>query len=71
MLLKQILTTRQNGIRSQCHTSASLEVTSIRHRNDIEKACELVDISSILKVDFTSSYPHRIDVVLSTWIRLS
>ena len=32
---------------------------------------ELIDISSILKVESTSKYPRRIDVITSTWIRLS
>ena len=54
------------------HQAAILEVTSIRHRNDIEKALgELIDISSILKVKSTSSYARRIDIILSTQIRLS
>ena len=49
------------------HQAAILEVTSIRHRNDIEKALgELIDILSILKVKSTSSYARRIDIILST-----
>ena len=32
---------------------------------------ELIDISSILKVESTSKFPRRIDVIISTWIRLS
>ena len=32
---------------------------------------ELIDISSILKVESTSKYPRRIDVIVSTWIRVS
>ena len=48
--------------------TASKEVTSIWRRKDIEKS---IDISSILKVESTSKYPRRIDVIISTWIRLS
>ena len=32
---------------------------------------ELINISSILKVEPTSKLPRRIDVIISTWIRLS
>ena len=32
---------------------------------------KLINISSILKVELTFSYPRRINVILSTWIRLS
>ena len=32
---------------------------------------KLINISSILKIEFTSKFPHRIDVIISTWIRLS
>ena len=32
---------------------------------------ELIDISSILKVEFTSKFPRRINVIISTWICLS
>ena len=32
---------------------------------------ELIDISSILKVESTSKFPRRIDVIISTWILLS
>ena len=32
---------------------------------------ELIDISSILKVESMSKFPCRIDVIISTWIRLS
>ena len=28
---------------------------------------ELIDISSILKVESTSNFPHRIDILISTW----
>ena len=31
---------------------------------------ELIDISSILKVESKSKFPRRIDVIISTWIRL-
>ena len=52
--------------------TASTEVMSIRHRNDIEKSTgELIDISSILKVESTSKLPRGIDVITSTWICLS
>ena len=52
--------------------AASSEVTSIRHQNDIEKLSgELIDISSILKVESMSRYPRRIDVILFKWIRIS
>ena len=45
-------------------------------RFDVEKTWknphgELIDISSILKVESTSKYPRRIDVIISTWTRLS
>ena len=51
--------------------AANLEVTSIQHRNNIEKQRgELIDISSILKVESTSGYPCRVEVILLTWIRL-
>ena len=32
---------------------------------------KLIDILSILKVESTSIFPRRIDVIISTWIRLS
>ena len=32
---------------------------------------KLSDISSILKVESTSKFPRQIDVIISTWIRLS
>ena len=32
---------------------------------------ELIDILSILKIESTLKYPRRIDVMISTWIRLS
>ena len=32
---------------------------------------ELIDISAILKVESTSSYPRRIDIIFSAWIRPS
>ena len=32
---------------------------------------EFIDILSILKVKFMSKFPCRIDVMISTWIRLS
>ena len=32
---------------------------------------ELIDISSILKVESTFKLPRRIDVLISTWIRVS
>ena len=32
---------------------------------------EFIDILSILKVKFMSKFPRRIDVMISTWIRLS
>ena len=46
---------------------ATLEVTSIRHQNDIEKSLgEIIDISAILKVKLMSRYPRRIDAILLT-----
>ena len=52
--------------------TANTEVTSIRRRNDTENPRgELIDILSILKVESTSKFPRRIDVIISTWIRLS
>ena len=52
--------------------ATNLEVTSIQHQNDIEKKRgKIIDISSVLKFESTSSYPRRIDVSVSTWIRLS
>ena len=44
--------------------TASTEVTSIPRG-------ELIDILSILKVESTSKFPRRIDVIISTGIRLS
>ena len=43
-------------------------------RFDVEKTQknprgELVNISSILKIEFTSKFPRRIDDIVSTWIR--
>ena len=32
---------------------------------------KLIDISSIVKVESTSKFARRIDVIISTWIRLS
>ena len=32
---------------------------------------KLVDICSILKIESTSKFARRIDVIISTWIRLS
>ena len=32
---------------------------------------ELINISSILKKEYSSKFPHRIDVLICTWIRLS
>ena len=32
---------------------------------------KLIDILSILKVESTSNFPRRVDVIISTWIRLS
>ena len=45
-------------------------------RFDIERTQKnprgkLIDISSILKVESTLKFPRRIDVIISTWIRLS
>ena len=52
--------------------TASTEVTSIRRRNYIENSCgDVIDISLILKIEFTSRCPHRIDVIIFTWICLS
>ena len=52
--------------------TASTEVTLIRCRTTQKNPLgELIDISSILKVESTLKYPRRIDVVISTWIRLS
>ena len=31
---------------------------------------ELIDISSILKVESTSKYPRPVDIIISQWIRL-
>ena len=40
----------------------SLEVTSIRHGNDIKNPRgELIDILLILKIKYTWSYPRQID----------
>ena len=56
---------------------ASTEVTSIWRRNDIEKSTwrthrYFVDFESRIHVEVsTSKYPRRIDVIISTWIRLS
>ena len=52
--------------------TASTEVS----RFDVETTSKnprgkLIDISSILKVESTSKFPGRIDVIISTWIRLS
>ena len=44
--------------------TASTEVTSIWRG-------ELIDISSILKVESASKYPRRIDVIISRWISFS
>ena len=50
----------------------STEVTSIQRRNDIGKSTSRThDISSILKAESTSKFPHRINVIVSTWIRIS
>ena len=50
----------------------STEVTSSQCRNNIEKSRgKLIDILSILKVQSTSKFPRRTDVIISTWIRLS
>lgn len=52
--------------------TTSLEITSVRHRNDIKNLREeLIDILSILKVESTWIYARRIDVIFSKWIRLS
>ena len=52
--------------------TVSTEVTSIRRQNNIEKTRgKLIHILSILKVESTSKFPRRIDVIISTWIRLS
>ena len=52
--------------------TVSTEVTSIRRQNDIEKTTgKTIHILSILKVESTSKFPRRIDVIISTWIRLS
>ena len=32
---------------------------------------EIINVLSILKVESTSKFPPRIDVIFSTWIRLS
>ena len=48
------------------------EVKSIRGRNDIEiSKWRTHRYSSILKVESTSKFPRRIDVIISKWIRLS
>ena len=52
--------------------TASIEATAIRSRNNIEKSTwRIIDILSILKVESTSKFPRWIDVIISTWIRLS
>ena len=52
--------------------TASTEVTSIRRRTTLKNPrVELINISAILKAESTSKYPRRIDIIISTWIRLS
>ena len=57
--------------------TASTEVKSIWRRNDIEKSTwrthrYFVDFESRIHVEIsTSKHPRRIDVIISTWIRLS
>ena len=52
--------------------TTSTEVTSIQRRNKVESSRgEIIDISSILKVECRLKFPRRIDVIISTWTRLS
>ena len=52
--------------------TASTEVTSIWRQHNVKKSTwRTIDISSILKVESTSKFPRRTDVIISTWIRVS
>ena len=45
--------------------TASTEVTSIRRRNNVKNPRgKLIDILPILKVESTSKFPRRIDVII-------
>ena len=56
------------SLTSSSYFRSYVDSRSKRHRK--KPRGELIDISSILKVESTMSYPRRMDVILSMWIRL-
>ena len=52
--------------------TANTEVKSIQRRNNVEKSTWKTHRYFVdFKVESTSKFPRRIDVIISTWIRLS